>query len=44
MRDELEKIWKEVAVVYFRYYPDICLTGLRKSARNVNTAGILAKN
>jgi hypothetical protein len=44
MRDELENIWKEVAVVYFRYYPDICLEVLRKSSRNVRTASVLAKN
>jgi hypothetical protein len=31
--DELERIWKEDAVAYFRFYPGIRLEGLRKITR-----------
>jgi hypothetical protein len=33
----LEKIWKEAVVAYFlRYYPSICLEGLRKTTKNLS--------
>jgi hypothetical protein len=35
--NELERMWKEVVVIYFlRYCPGICLEGLRKAMRNPN--------
>jgi hypothetical protein len=30
MDDELERVYKEEGIDYSRYYPDICLEGLRK--------------
>jgi hypothetical protein len=31
VNDELKRIWKEaVAALFLRYYPSICLEGLRK--------------
>jgi hypothetical protein len=42
----LERIWKEVVVTYSRYYPSICLEGLREITRNapVRTAYVPAEN
>jgi hypothetical protein len=34
MYNELERIWKEAIVICARYYPNICLEGLRKTIRN----------
>jgi hypothetical protein len=36
MTDDLERICKEAVVAQFRYYPDICLEGLRKTMRNLS--------
>jgi hypothetical protein len=36
MNDELERIWKASAVANLRYYPGICLEGLRKTTKNVS--------
>lgn len=36
MVDELERIQKEVIVVYSRYYPGICLEGLRKTTKTLS--------
>jgi hypothetical protein len=33
MNDELENIWKEAVVAESRYYPSICLGGLRKTTK-----------
>jgi hypothetical protein len=33
MIDELERIWKEAVVFYWRYYPGICLEGLGKTTK-----------
>lgn len=30
----LQKMWKEVVVVYFKYYLDICLEAVNKTTRN----------
>jgi hypothetical protein len=35
MTDELERICKETIVAYLRYYPRICLEGLRKLKKNL---------
>jgi hypothetical protein len=44
MSDELERSWKEVLMAYLRYYPDICLKGLRKTTKaSVVMVGILAE-
>jgi hypothetical protein len=41
MADELEGTWQEVIVAWKRYYPSICLEGLRKSTKKtVRTAEI----
>jgi hypothetical protein len=34
---KLEGIWKEAAVVSFRYYPRICLEELKSTTRNLST-------
>jgi hypothetical protein len=31
---ELERMWKEAVVAQFKYYPDICLKGPRKTKQN----------
>jgi hypothetical protein len=36
MADVMERIWKETAMAYSRYYPGICLEGLKKTAKNFN--------
>jgi hypothetical protein len=36
VNDELERIWKEVVVPNLRYYPNICLEGLRKTTQNLS--------
>jgi hypothetical protein len=36
MINELERIWKEAAVVYSRYYPGTCFVGLRKITNNLS--------
>jgi hypothetical protein len=36
MNDELERIWKEAAVVDLRYYPGIFLEGLRNITRDLS--------
>jgi hypothetical protein len=36
MIDELKRIWKEAIVAYSRYYPGICLEGLRKTIKNLS--------
>jgi hypothetical protein len=35
MVDELERIWKEAAVVYSRYYPGICLEWLMNLTKSL---------
>jgi hypothetical protein len=41
MPDELKRIWKEVIMDYSRYYPGICLEGLRKTTKtSVRPAGV----
>jgi hypothetical protein len=34
MDDELKRIWKEVVVAELRYYPGICMEGMRKTMKN----------
>jgi hypothetical protein len=34
--DELERIWKEAAMAYPRYYPEIFLGWLRKTRKNLS--------
>jgi hypothetical protein len=36
MNNEFEKIWKEAVVACSRYYPGICLEGLRKTAKTLS--------
>jgi hypothetical protein len=36
MNDELERIWKEAVVAHLRYYPGICLMGLRKTMKTLS--------
>jgi hypothetical protein len=36
MSDDLERIWKEAAMAYSKYYPGICLDGLRKTTENLS--------
>jgi hypothetical protein len=37
--------WKEVAVAYLKYNPEICLQSLRKSHRNpVNSVSVSARH
>jgi hypothetical protein len=33
MNNELERTWQEAVMACLRYYPDICLEGLRKSTK-----------
>jgi hypothetical protein len=35
MRDEFERIWKEVVVAISRYYPGISLEELRKTTKHL---------
>jgi hypothetical protein len=39
MNGELERMWKEAVVTFFRYYLGICLDGLRKIMKNLRIAG-----
>jgi hypothetical protein len=32
---ELERIWKEAAMLNLKYYSGICLEGLKKTKKNV---------
>jgi hypothetical protein len=34
MNDELERIWNEAVMASSRYYPSICLEGLRKPTKH----------
>jgi hypothetical protein len=44
MNDELERIWKETIMACLRYYLDIWLEGLGKTAKtSVTIAGVLAE-
>jgi hypothetical protein len=36
MNYELETIWKEAAVAYSRYYPDVLHVALRKTTENLS--------
>jgi hypothetical protein len=36
MIDEVERITREAVVAYSRYYPRICLDGLRKTTENLS--------
>jgi hypothetical protein len=38
MNDELKNIWMEAVMAFLRYYPAICLEGLRKTTKNLRTA------
>jgi hypothetical protein len=39
--EQSERIWEEVMVAYSRYYPGICLEGLRKTTKtSVRIAGV----
>jgi hypothetical protein len=45
MTNGIERIWKELAVVYFKviYYPGICMEGLRKTQNiSFSTSGLRA--
>jgi hypothetical protein len=33
VNNELERTWEETVVAYLRYYPGICLEGLRKTTK-----------
>jgi hypothetical protein len=35
MNNELKRIWKDVVVTYLKYYPGICLVGLRKTTKTL---------
>jgi hypothetical protein len=41
--DELEWIWKESVMAQLRYYPGICLGGLRKNMKNHTIASVWPK-
>ena len=30
----MERIWKEIVTVYWRFYPAICVQGLRKTTKS----------
>jgi hypothetical protein len=34
--DTLKRRWKKIVVANFRYYPDICLEGLRKITEDLS--------
>jgi hypothetical protein len=40
MNNKLEGIWKEAVVAKTRYYPGICLEGLRKTTEPVRKVGV----
>jgi hypothetical protein len=35
LKDELERIWKEMIVAQSRFHPDICVGGLRKTTKDL---------
>jgi hypothetical protein len=44
VNNELERMWKEAVVAQLRYYPGICLEGLRKTTKtSVRIAGLRAE-
>jgi hypothetical protein len=44
MNDELERTWKEAIVARLRYFPRMCLRGLRKSTKDLSRiADVLTK-
>jgi hypothetical protein len=43
MNDEFERFLKEAAVAKLRYYPTICVEGLRKTTKNARIPGVLAE-
>jgi hypothetical protein len=44
MTDELERIWREAVMAYSRYYPSICLEGLRETTKtSVRIPGVPAE-
>jgi hypothetical protein len=44
MNDELERAWKEAVVFCLKYYPSICLEGLRKLRKlSVKVTGLRAE-
>jgi hypothetical protein len=40
MKDELERIWEEEVMALSKYYPSICLEGLRKIMENGRLTGV----
>jgi hypothetical protein len=42
MIDELEGIWKEAVAAKSRYYPGICLEGLRKTTKTAMMTAVPA--
>jgi hypothetical protein len=36
IKNELGSVWKEAVMTYFRYYPDICLDGVKKTAKRTS--------
>jgi hypothetical protein len=44
MNDELERTWKEAIIAWLRYFPIMCLDGLRKSTEDLSRIDdVLAK-
>jgi hypothetical protein len=44
MTNVMDKIWKEMAMAYSRYYPGICSEGVKKTAKTLNRSiGALAE-
>lgn len=44
INSECEEMWKESVLIYYRYYPDICLKGMRKSMKAIGQkVSVLAK-
>jgi hypothetical protein len=44
VNDELERIWMEMAMAKSRYYPSICLEGLRKTTKTpIRIDNVVAK-
>jgi hypothetical protein len=41
--DELERIWKEAVLAYWKHCPGICLEGERRLTKNLTIVGILAE-
>jgi hypothetical protein len=35
VNNKLERMWKEAAVAYVRYYPRTCLNRLRKNSKTI---------